>query len=64
MLISVLALAMFAQQDGIQPYDLGSALYAHCQESVRILDNPHDLNTDLTSAVSCSAYVDGFVDGL
>lgn len=64
MLVPLIALAMFAQQDKIQPFDLGSALYAQCQETLRVFDNPRDMSTDLRSATSCSAYIDGFVDGL
>jgi hypothetical protein len=58
MIVPILMLAMFAQNSP-NPKSLGSALYAHCQEAVRILDNPR-AGGDLQSATECTAYIDGF----
>jgi hypothetical protein len=62
MIVHLLALAMLVQ-DNQRPASLGSALYAHCQEAVRILDNPR-AGGDLQSATECTAYIDGFTDAL
>jgi len=60
MLAPVLALAMFAQ-DSPNLNSRGSALFAHCQEAVRIFDNVR-VAGDLQSATECTAYIDGFTD--
>jgi hypothetical protein len=62
MIVPILMLAMFAQNSP-NPKRLGSALYAHCQEAVRILDNTR-AGGDLQSATECTAYIDGFTDAL
>jgi hypothetical protein len=58
MLIPLLAIALSAPTSP-ETRNLGSVLYAHCQEAVRILDNPRALG-DLQSATECTAYIDGF----
>ena len=60
MLVPILMLTMLAQNSP-DPKSLGSALYAHCQEAIRIIDNPR-ADGDLQSATECTAYIDGFTD--
>jgi len=62
MLAPLFALAMLAQ-DRPKPYELGSALFAHCQEAIRIFDNP-SAEGDLQSATECTAYIGAFADAL
>ncbi len=57
MIVPLLAVAMALQSSYAN--QRGSALYAHCQEAIRILDNP-SAGGDLQSATECTAYIDGF----
>jgi hypothetical protein len=60
MIVPLLMSAMFAQNSP-NLNSRGSALFAHCQEAVRIFDNVR-AGGDLQSATECTAYIDGFTD--
>ena len=62
MLAPILMLVMAAQTTPADPRDRGSALFNNCQINVKM--TPEDTLPNYQAAAACTAYIDGYTDGI